>query len=101
MKKIILQEEDIKEILPTQLMGNETVAYKCANSDNYTMLSKINKNGRAAYGFIPIGGGIMQDARFIEDTWIDSIKLAARHRKVYVFDSGRELIEAIYKNKMQ
>lgn len=102
MMKTIVNKKVCKEIFIDNLQGNEIIAYKCKSPGSvgkYAILSKLVKPGGAtkSYGFVPIGDS-QSNPRYTANHWSEAVQLASESRELKVFDTDRELIEAMYKN---
>lgn len=79
------------------LQGRETVAYRCKNSDNVAVLTRLTQQGSNPpmgvvgnwYGFIPLGEST-GTPRFVGRTFFETLKNAMDKRDVYTFTDVQE-----------
>lgn len=112
MKQIITKEPEAKVITLDKLKetsrGSVIAAYRCANSDAYCVLAEISHimtsnnteisiyGKMKAFGFIPLNGA--GAGRFVKYNIWECIELASQSRKVYLFNSMREMLKAMLDN---
>lgn len=103
--KNIINEEKRKEILVSDLLGNEIVAYKCKStssikSQNYAVLARLHgvfpSPNCSSYGFIPLGESDKKP-RYMANSWRECVKLASESRDLKIFDNFQEMVEAMSK----
>lgn len=102
MMKTIVNKKVCKEIFIDNLQGDEIVAYKCKSPDSigkYAILSRLVKPGGVSnsFGFVPVGDS-KSNPRYTANHWHEAVQLASASRELKVFDTDKELIEAMYKN---
>jgi hypothetical protein len=99
MKKIISVAKP-QEVRSSELKGNEVVAYRSKNSENYCILAKlVNKKMygdkvQEVFGFVPLGSS-SSEPRFVSDTWQGAIEVASQTRSVFMFETWQEMLQAM------
>jgi len=89
MKHLVLKENEINI---DELRGDELIAYKCkSDKESYAVLCKI---WHGNYGFLALNNSD-SNPRYVGQTWISAIKLAAKNRDLKVFYSMQEMLEAM------
>ncbi len=101
MKRIV-SEVSKDQILSSSLRGDEIVAYRCNNStnQNIAVLCKLHRECvKERFGFINLGNPTCPPS-YISENFFQSINLAKDQRKLYTFDDQKELILAIFHEKI-
>jgi len=96
MQKIIVTQT-ATEIKLDSLQGNEIVAYRSQNSENYCILARLTKKEdghNQKFGFVAMNCS-NSSPRFAEKTWYDSIRLASKTRSIVTFANMTELLTAM------
>lgn len=90
MKELVTERS--KEIISfNDLKGNEIVAYRSQGGGGYCILAKVGYK----HGFIPLNNS-SSNIRFEERTWFEAVRKASMHRKIFVFNSMKEMISAMF-----
>lgn len=104
MKKLVVQIPQSFTTLDS-LNGNEIIAYKCKSEfSSHAILVSIKmtvdvKDKIYGYGFIPMNSS-NSNIRYKSSSWHEAIKAAvAGGRVLFVFESEKDLAEAILNNK--
>jgi hypothetical protein len=86
-----------------ELKGCELIAYRSNGSkDAYCVLSPIDnlktkttQSGVKSYAFVSLAYSSGTHLRYQTPSWHETVKLASKHRQLYVFSSMRDMLAAM------